>query len=367
MSARRSDALNGVRGIAVIAIMAHHYLPPDFFTFNVAKAFNALLITIGGYFFASAILNEAPALSPETTVGVRAGAAGRLLARQMLRVWPLLAFMVLLYVALALVDGGELTRQILSTWWLYLLEMGNVPKLIYGGRAFPAHFWTIAAQDQVLLMLALILTLGGTRALRRALPAMIVGGFSVRLAAILLFMPTHPAWALEMPYSVVDVACLGVLARFAVDDAGSRGRVRRIAYTTSVLTALVWVILPNTDAAFYSLAPACLSSLAVGVVLTATDPRRSAALASSALASRPIVFLGTIGLSIFFLHPFVNTLVLLAWPKVFGSTMPWWLFAAACPGLAILGAWGMHTVLERPLMGMRRSTLGIRPVEAQPQ
>ena len=360
---RRSDAVNGVRGIAVIAIMAHHYLPSDFFSFNVAKAFNALLITIGGYFFAAAMLKESDALG-STRAKDRFGACVRLLTRQVLRVWPLIAFVIGLYVVLALVDGGELTTQILSTWWMYLLEIGNVPKLLYGGQAFPAHFWTIAAQDQILLAVACVLWIGGVDLLRRALPWLVAAGFLVRLGAILAFMPEHPAWALEMPYSVLDVACLGIMARLAVEEAGSRGRIRRAAYTTSAITTGVWVVLPNTNASFYSLVPIALASLAVGVVLTATDPKRADAMASGVLSNRALVFLGTIGLSVFFLHPFVNVVIQLAWPKLTGSMMSWWLHVLVAPGIAILGAWAMHVTLERPLMRARSAGGRSRMVEA---
>jgi peptidoglycan/LPS O-acetylase OafA/YrhL len=353
---RRSDAVNGIRGIAVVAIMAHHYLPTDFFSFNVAKAFNALLITIGGYFFASAMLKEEAALS-SSSMATRMGAAKRLLTRQVLRVWPLIAFVIGLYVLLAVVDGGELTKQIYHTWWMYLLEMGNVPKLIYGGQAFPAHFWTIAAQDQILVLIAGVLTVGGIPLLRRSLPWLIATGFAVRLGAILAFMPEHPAWALEMPYSVLDVACLGILARITVEDPTARGPVRRAAYTTAAITAAVWTVLPNTNASFYSLVPMALASLAVGLVLTATDPKRSEAMASGVLSNRTLVFLGTIGLSVFFLHPFVNVVIQLAWPKAFGSMIPWWLYVLIAPGIAIAGAWAMHVCLERPLMRARSRPL----------
>jgi peptidoglycan/LPS O-acetylase OafA/YrhL len=347
----RSNAVVGLRGLTVIAIMAHHYMPADFFSFNVAKAFNALLIAIGGYFFAGFMLREESSLD-SGSVRDRAGAVARLLARQVLRVWPLLAFVIALYVVLAYVDGGELTTQILSTWWLYLIDLGNAPKVMYGAQAFPAHFWTIAAQDQVILVIGLGMIVSGLSGLRRALPWLVVGGLVARIAAILAFMPDSPALALEMPWSVLDIACVGMLARLAVDDASARGRIRRSAYTGALVVGLAWVVLPNTNAAFYGLVPLCLALLAVGLVLTATDDMRADAL-TRAICHPALNFLGTIALSLFFLHPFVNTVLVLSWPHLTGSVMPWWAFAIVGPAVAIPCAWAMHVFVERPLLSAR--------------
>ena len=360
----RENAVVGLRGITVVAIMAHHYMPPDFFSFNVAKAFNALLITIGGYFFAGAVLRESPALDADR-VGARIGAVGRLLSRQLLRVWPLIAFVIALYVGLALVDGGTLTTQILSTWWLYLLEMGNLPKVLYGGQAFPAHFWTIAAQDQVIVLLGLLLVAVGLRRLRAWTPWIIVCGFVVRVVSTLVFMPSDPALALEMPWSVMDVVCVGMLARFAVETPGARGQVRRTAYTGSLLCALAWVVVPNTNAAFYGLTPLTLSLLAAGLVVGATDEMRGEAM-TRAVCHPVLVFLGRIALSLFFLHPFVNAVLLLAWPHATGSLMPWWLFPVVGPAVAVPCAWAMHVAIERPLLDARdaRDPRRARPLPA---
>ena len=349
---RRSGAIVGLRGLTVIAIMAHHYMPADFFSFNVAKAFNALLIAIGGYFFAGFMLREADALDSGSVVD-RTSAVGRLLVRQVLRVWPMLAFVIALYVGLSMVDGGELTTQVQTTWWLYLIDLGNVPKVMYGAEAFPAHFWTVAAQDQVILLVGLAMIASGLAGLRRALPWLIVGGLAVRIAAIVTFMPDSPALALEMPWSVLDIACVGILARLAVEDPKARGRTRRTAYTGALLTGLAWMALPNTNAAFYGLVPLCLALVAVGLVLTATDEMRSDAL-TKAICHPVLNFLGTIALSLFFLHPFVNTVLVLAWPHLTGAAITWWAFAIVGPALAIPCAWGMHIAIERPLLSTRR-------------
>jgi len=355
---QRSQAVIGLRGLTVVAIMAHHYMPADFFSFNVAKAFNALLITIGGYFFAGAMLRETDALDSDSPME-RGKAAGRLFLRQIQRVWPLLAFVILLYVGLAVVDGGTLTTQILSTWWLYLFDLGNVPKLMYGAEAFPAHFWTVAAQDQVILLVAIAMTAFGFSRFRGALPWIIAGGFAARVVSTFAFMPENPALALEMPWSVLDVACIGMLARLATDDASKRGAVRRGAYTAAAIVGFVWMALPNTNASFYGMVPLAFSLLSAGLVLSATDDVRGRGMAK-AICHPWLVFLGTIGLSLFFLHPLVNTVLLLAWPKMTGVMMPWWAFAVIGPMIAIPAAWAMHVVIEKPLTGRRKATVGTK-------
>lgn len=350
--AKRNDAINGVRGMAVLAILAHHYLPPDFFSFNIAKVFNSLIITVGAYFFGSAMLGEQEAL--QGTFGARAGAVVRLLWRQALRVWPMIWVMVTLYVALAVVDQGPLTTQIFRTWWLYAFGMGDVPKWIYGDQAFPAHFWTIAAQDQVILLLGLVMAAVGLKGLRRALPWLIAIGFLARTLGAALLMPEHPSWALETPLAVLDVAGLGVLARLSLEAPGQRNRLRQGAYTAALLAGLIWMILPNFNPVFYGLIPFALTLLSLGFVLTATDPLRSGAMTTSIVANAWFAFFGRIGLSLFFIHPFINTLLTLGWARVTGSAMPWWTLVLVGPPFAIAAAWLLHVGVELPIVKLRR-------------
>lgn len=353
-AAQRDDAVNGVRAIAVVAIMAHHHMPPDFFSFNVAKAFNALVIATGAYFFAGAVLGEGLALN-DASMSVRARACARLIGRQIVRTWPLVAFTVALYVALGFVDGGALTRQVHRTWWLYLLEMGNVPKLLYGDQAFPGHLWVIAAQNQVAILIAMLMLATNLKTLERALPAIILAGFTLRLALTIAFMPGHPAWALEGAWSVVDVVGIGMLARFALQHENTRGGLRRTAWTSTVLAILLWVVLPNWNATYYALAPLIITMASVGAIMTVTDAARRARSSASLLCHPVPVFIGKMGLCLFLTHPFVNTVIVLAWPKLTGSIIPWWGLAALGPALSFPFAWLVHIHVERPTIALRAS------------
>lgn len=351
---KRDDAVNGVRAIAVVAIMAHHYMPPDFFSFNVAKAFNALIIATGGYFFAASALAEQASLN-SGMMRTRLAACLRLVTRQVIRTWPVVAFTVALYVLLGFVDGGTLTRQIQTTWWLYLLEMGNVPKLLYGDQAFPGHLWVIAAQNQVAVLIALIMLATSLRTLERALPAIILAGFTLRLALTTAFMPLHPAWALEGAWSVIDVVGIGMLTRLALQHESTRGRLRRTALTSAMLATLLWIVLPNWNATYYALTPLIVTMVSVAAIMTVTDaPRRSRS--SASLLCHPVpVFIGKMGLCLFLTHPFVNTVIVLAWPQLTGGTMPWWGLAILGPALAFPFAWIVHVVIERPTINLRAS------------
>lgn len=351
---RRDDAVNGVRAIAVVAIMAHHYMPPDFFSFNVAKAFNALIIATGGYFFAASALAEQASLN-SGMMRTRLAACLRLVTRQVVRTWPLVAFTVALYVLLGFVDGGPLTRQIHTTWWLYLLEMGNVPKLLYGDQAFPGHLWVIAAQNQVALLIALIMVATSLRTLERALPAIVLAGFTLRLALTMAFMPLHPAWALEGAWSVIDVIGIGMLARLALQHESTRGGLRRTALTSAMLATLLWIELPNWNATYYALTPLIVTMVSVAAVMTVTDPARRARSSASLLCHPVPVFIGKMGLCLFLTHPFVNTVVILGWPLLTGAAIPWWGLAILGPALSFPFAWLVHIFIERPTISLRAS------------
>jgi peptidoglycan/LPS O-acetylase OafA/YrhL len=58
-------------------------------------------------------------------------------------------------------------------------------------------------------------------------------------------------------------------------------------------------------------------------------------------------------LSLFLLHPLVNTLINLGYARASGELMPWWMLAAIGPPLAILIAYAYFRLVEVPIRRYR--------------
>ncbi len=350
----RSDAtIDGLRGLAMLAIVTTHYLPTEFFAFNVARPVSAIMLVVTGYFLATVMLREG--VLDGATVRARLGGIVSLLALRHVRVWPVLVIVVLFYVVLGVVDGGELTTQIVRTWPLYLGYMGNVAKMLHEGQTFPAHFWLISAQEQwIALTLAAAAVLGAAR-LPRYLWWMVAVGIGYRIVACALLMPDHPAVATETPFAVADALALGMLARFAVERLQSRAQLVRLAWAAAAASLLAFSMLPNTPASYFGIVPLTTALVGCAVVVTLTDPMRAPRLARSVLGHPVFVVLGQMSLSLFLIHPLVNTLIYLGYGATTGAVMPWWALAVVGPPLSLLAGFAFFRMIEVPIRQMRRS------------
>lgn len=353
------DSVNGLRGLALLLIVVTHYVPTAFFSFNLAKPVAAVLFVATGYFLTSVLTRYEAALNGP--LAIRAGAMLKILGLRHARVWPVLAIVVGLYVLLALADRGEVTSQILRTWPLYLAYMGNMPKILFEGEAFPSHFWLISAQEQLLVLYALAIVLLGLSGFRRLLWWMLPLSLMWRVVGALLFMPERPALALETPLAVADSLSLGLLLGFAVRSRLSRTELRRISITGAVLVLLAWAVLPNQNAVYFSLLPLGIALLGCAAVLTVTDELRAGRIHGALLGSAPLVLLGRMSLTLFLLHPLVNTVIVLGFPHLFGILIPWWLLMLIGPPLALGVSFVFFRLVETPIRGMRAGRGGPAP------
>jgi peptidoglycan/LPS O-acetylase OafA/YrhL len=204
-------ALDGVRGIAILAVMAFHFslgnlkvLGP---VFSAGWAGVDLFFALSG-FLITGILNDAR------------GTEGYFLnfyARRTLRIFPLyfgvLAVVFLLlprFVPLSSVDmvspGGE------RPFWLYY---SNFAIYLFGWPAKPmAHFWSLAVEEQFYLLWPLVVwCLPPKRQLYFCI-SLITGVELIRVAAVLLHV-SYTATAYLTPFRI-DVLAAGALGSIAV-------------------------------------------------------------------------------------------------------------------------------------------------------
>ena len=347
---QRAAAVDGLRGFAILMVVIYHYIPPSFFSFNLGKPINSILFVVAGFFFATLVLKHGRVLSG--SLRQRGRALAVLLVRRHIRVWPPLAIIVSLYLALSLVDHGALTQQIRATWPHYLTYSGYLPRWAFEARAFPAHLWVISAQETLLAALCVAFAFLGVARVRKALWLLVAAGLTARFIGTLLFMPGHPAMALETPFSVIDPLCLGMLARFGLDGSFMRSRLRRQVMLALMGVVALWAFLPNWNMTYFTLAPLIAALATALVMVLSADEVRGRRIAKAGLGSPFLVFLGKISLSLFLLHPFVNTLLRLGFTAATGVEMPWWLLFAVGPVLSVGAAWLMWRTVEQPLRGL---------------
>ena len=361
LGSRRDAAVDGLRGLMLLVIVVTHYVPTAFFSGNVARPAAAVMLAVTGYFFMR-IAERETALDGSFLDRFRAACI--LFLQRHMRIWPVIAGVIVMYVALGFIDGGERTTQIHHTWPLYLAYMGNVVKMLFEGQAFPAHFWLISAQEQFIFLTLIGIVFVGRTRMCRALVWIIVFGVIARVVGCALWMPNHPALATESPFAIADALALGMLCRTAISGGVSKTTLRNRIVLAGIAVFVVWAALPNTYAVYFGLLPLLTALIGCYFILALADEIRVRRLERAMLSWPAVVLLGQMSLSLFLIHPLVNTGINLAYTRQTGELMPWWLLALLGPPASILVAFAYFRLVEVPL---RRTRAALQKANQRPR
>jgi peptidoglycan/LPS O-acetylase OafA/YrhL len=283
-------SLDGLRGIAVLAVMATHFNAPGIINGGLVGV--TLFFVLSGYLITTLLLTEHASAGGVNVV--------RFYRRRAARLLPALA-LVLVAVGAALVIDGHTDMAIASvaTSSLYVSNLA-VANGIYLGPL--EHTWSLALEEQFYLLWPAILIMGIAR--KRLLISLLVVGI-IASAALRLGPITDIArfwWIYHHTLTRADallVGCVLALVPF-----------RPALPTTIVAVAslVILVVLPLDQGTFTTLLllPA---ALAAGIVVVA-KPR--------VLGIAPLVAVGKISYGLYLWH-FPLAMLLPAWAAFFGS------------------------------------------------
>ncbi len=347
---RHLPGLDGLRGVAVLAVLAYHLwpslVPGGFLGVNVFFVLSGFLIT-------RLMLAEHAATS---TV-----ALGAFWARRGRRLLPA-SMITLAAVAVIWSVHGWLTRAFsLDIIWS-LADLANWHTLLsgstYGASGLDSpvlHFWSLAIEEQCYLVLPLVVWFvlswrgWSTRVLTRIVTAM--------LMASLLYTAANRADANLVYLSTFSRAAellSGVLLALIVVRRGAMpsGRAWRVAGPIAALTLLLATVTTSLDNPVYASGGLFVAALLGMVVLIASTGGGRLA---RALAIHPLRYVGRVSYAVYLFH----------WPILMGFREArvdgWWVKPAILIATFGLAALSM-VLIEGPIRNRRRAIVAARPL-----
>jgi peptidoglycan/LPS O-acetylase OafA/YrhL len=344
----RRDALDGLRAVAVLAVVVYHVdgtlLPGGFVGVD-------LFFVLSGYLITSLLLAEHARVGQVSLRGFW--------GRRMRRLWPLawVTLAVIAVASLAGVWGADRQRTLPSE---LSASFGHVANWFQTGREgyvqasqAPSpvrHFWSLAIEEQFYLFwpLLLVALLSSRLVYRRWLvPAVLAVLAAGSVAA------GFAAGSPDRAYLGTDVrlvalvvgALLAWMFKARPLQAPSRRAHQRLlvvwgALGVAGLAALCLVVSP--DASWLSHGGFALVAVAAAGVVAASLVSSKA---TAVLSSRPLVFVGRLSFGLYLVH----------WPLLvaLGPSRPVWLRLTVALPVALAVAYVLHRLVERPVMERR--------------
>ncbi len=307
----RIDALDGLRAIAILAVMLYHMAIPWLPSGHMGVV---MFLVLTGYLASSTVLR--------TMRRERSLSLPRLWAKRVLRIWPSMAVMIVCTVALCTAFNHILLTKLRPDLLPSLLLSNNIGAIIRGASYFDnlggtpplTHLWYLGVDFQFFLVwtaLAGVLCTRGRSTRRARITALVLALISAVLMAVLYDPNADPTRVYYGPDTRAFAPLLGAWLGLAWPLGGrpvrlgaSRRTVRSIPLgivSPLALVALfvIMVLVPDTSPFLYRGGMLLVAILTVLVIAGALD-RRSGF--SRILSIRPLVWLGTRSYGLYLWH-----------------------------------------------------------------
>lgn len=298
--------LDGLRALAVLAVMVEHWVPDDLrFHLPWGTAGVHLFFVLSGFLITGILLQAR--IDAEKAVQPVFSTLLRFYARRFLRIFPLY-YAAVIITALTLVEG----RQMLVPNLLYTSNFAQWHDQEWA-RAV-AHFWSLAVEEQFYLIWPFLMLLVPTRLLQPIVWMTILAAPLFRVSMALL-RPEDRFFEI-LPLSCFDALGLGAILAM-LQRAGPTRRLENLC----ILTGLpLWIATRALVIGKFGLTPittletTALSLIFVGIIGRAS--RGYTGITGRLLSFGPIVYLGTISYGLYVIHNLVFP-VLLAHVRIY--------------------------------------------------
>lgn len=304
-------ALDGVRGVAALMVMLHHFaLDPAVVTPAALRVVAPLRLAWCGvdlFFVLSGFLITRVLLAARGSPGYYR----RFFVRRALRIFPLYYATLLgvLVVAPALLPAVTAAPLDAHQGWLWLY-LTNVASVLRGTGVFTNahfdvnHFWSLAIEEQFYLVWPAVVARCGARALPRACALGLAAGLATRFALLRGDVSSQALYALT-PCRLDGLLLGAAMASAMASDAGRRALHRAAPWALAAGGAGVAWIVSRHGPAFWTRAMmgpgySLVALLFAGVVAHVVT--RPEALPARALAHPALVAVGARSYGLYVLH-----------------------------------------------------------------
>jgi peptidoglycan/LPS O-acetylase OafA/YrhL len=307
-------ALDGVRGLAVLLVMAHHFalfgrIVPET---KIERLYQSL--ALGGWIGVDLFF----VLSGFLITGILYDAKGSnsyfrgFYARRVLRIFPLY-YLTLLFVFLVmpsifkLGEDYALLSQDQFWYWAYLANW-RIAAEGWPEFGLIGHFWSLAIEEQFYILWPLVVFYLSRRQLLALCVALIVGSFLLRVG----LRPTLGATAIYVMTPMrMDTLATGAWLALAIRGPGGLSRLARFAWPAAVVAAipiLYWFVrFRELDSVGLEMQTFGFSLLALffGALLVLTLAAPTGSLIGRLFSQPALTFLGRYSYGLYVYHHFV--------------------------------------------------------------
>ncbi len=359
-------ALDGVRGVAVLLVVAYHLEVP--YSVRGGSIGVTTFFVLSGFLITTLLLREANATG---RVGIR-----RFYARRALRLLPALAVFVAAVVVYALVTARS--DDTVPASFAVVFYGANWVRAIRGFTTLGLfeHTWSLSVEEQFYLLWPAVVLVAGVVAPRSRRAAVVLGASVAGIVAsfvwrFALWNPADPSGAAARLYNGTDAAADQLLigcALAALLVIGSDALRRRLGVACgwlapAALAFLLWVAMfrpggttPSNTHLYLTWGQTAFSMAAAVIIAAAV--LAPAALISRALAVRPLVAVGRVSYGLYLWH---YPVIVVIDERLTGVPDPVrWVTALAIACTITILSW---VVVERPCLRLkRRFESGASPV-----